>query len=69
MQSKLGNNVQIDKIWKLLKNFKAQCKKRNWVISKHEDWIKTNNGKYHNFVWTQSVHIIKLQFGVKILIV
>jgi len=49
-------NSNIHKVWELLERFKDQCKLRDWEISEHEDWIKTSDGKYHNFQWIQSVH-------------
>jgi hypothetical protein len=49
-------NLIIHNIWELLDRFKNQCKLRNWEISEYEDWIKTSDGKYHNFLWIQLVH-------------
>jgi hypothetical protein len=49
-------NPQIHKAWRLVEDFKSLSKLLNWQTSKHEDWIKTSNGKYHNFIWIQSVH-------------
>jgi hypothetical protein len=27
-----------------------------WETCETEDWIKTDDGKYHNFLWTQTIH-------------
>ncbi len=29
---------------------------RGWEICEDEDWVKTDDGKYHIFLWTQTVH-------------
>ena len=49
-------NLPIPKVWKLLDIFKGQCQLRGWKISEHEDWIKTGDDEYHNFLWIQTVH-------------
>ena len=54
-QLKLSVKPTIHKVWELLNHFKNQCKGQNWKISEHEDWIRTNDGKYHNFLWVQSI--------------
>jgi hypothetical protein len=46
----------INKVWELLEDFKNLSKMHSWNTSEHEDWIKTKDGKYHNFIWIQSVH-------------
>ena len=46
----------IQKVWRLVEDFKEQSKSLDWKTSEHEDWIKTRNGEYHNFIWLQSVH-------------
>jgi len=49
-------NLHIHKIWELLDRFKAQCQLRGWKTSEHEDWVKTGDDEYHNFLWIQTVH-------------
>jgi hypothetical protein len=49
-------NVTIPKVWKLLDLFKDQCRLRGWKTSEHEDWVKTRDDEYHNFLWIQTVH-------------
>jgi hypothetical protein len=29
---------------------------RGWETCENEDWVKTDDGDYHNFLWTQTVH-------------
>ncbi|MFQ5999304.1 MAG: hypothetical protein ACE5J6_00865 [Candidatus Bathyarchaeia archaeon] len=50
-------NLHIPKIWELLDGFKDRCQLRGWKTSEHEDWIKTGDEKYHNFLWIQTVHL------------
>jgi len=49
-------NLRIPKIWELLDRFKDQCQLRGWKTSEHEDWVKTGDNEYHNFLWIQTVH-------------
>jgi len=49
-------NLRIPKVWELLDRFKDQCQLRGWKPSEHEDWVKTGDDKYHNFLWTQTIH-------------
>ena len=49
-------NLPIPKVWKLLDLFKGQCQLKGWKSSEHEDWVKTGDDKYHNFLWIQTVH-------------
>ena len=48
--------VLIPKVWKLLERFKDQCQLKGWKSSEHEDWIRTRDDEYHNFLWVQTVH-------------
>lgn len=48
--------VLIPKVWKLLERFKDQCQLKGWKSSEHEDWVKTGDEAYHNFLWIQTVH-------------
>jgi len=48
--------LHIPKIWELLDGFKDQCRLRGWETSEDEDWIKTRDDEYHNFLWIQTVH-------------
>ena len=49
-------NLRIPKVWELLDRFKDQCQLKGWKISEHEDWVKTSEDEYHNFLWIQTVH-------------
>ncbi len=49
-------NLLIPKVWELLDRFRVQCQLKGWKISEHEDWVKTGDDEYHNFLWTQTVH-------------
>lgn len=44
------------KVWSLIDSFKEQCRLRGWEICENEDWVKTDDGEYHNFLWTQTVY-------------
>ena len=46
----------IPKVWELLDRFKDQCQLKGWKTSEHEDWVKTEEDEYHNFLWIQTVH-------------
>ena len=52
----MSSVLTIAKIWELLRDFKDLCKSRGWEISEHEDWVKTGDDEYHNFLWIQTVH-------------
>ncbi|MDH5390592.1 MAG: hypothetical protein OEX10_05510 [Candidatus Bathyarchaeota archaeon] len=49
-------NLPIPKVWKLLDLFKDKCQLKGWKSSEHEDWVKTGDEEYHNFLWIQTVH-------------
>jgi hypothetical protein len=51
---------RIPKVWELLEGFKSQCQLRGWKTSEHEDWVKIGD-EYHNFLWTQTVHLSTFQ--------
>ena len=48
---------RIPKFWELLDLFKERCQLKGWKTSKPEDWVKTSDGKYHNFLCIQTVHL------------
>jgi len=48
--------LPIPKVWTLLDLFKGQCQLKGWKSSEHEDWVKTGDDEYHNFLWIQTVH-------------
>lgn len=29
---------------------------RGWETCENEDWVKTDDDEYHNFLWTQTIH-------------
>lgn len=43
-------------IWSLIDRFKERCLLNGWETCESEDWVKTADGKYHNFLWTQTIH-------------
>ena len=49
-------NLRIAEVWELLDNFKDKCQLRGWKTSEYEDWVKTGNDRYNNFIWIQTVH-------------
>jgi hypothetical protein len=49
-------NLSIPKVWTLLDLFKDKCQLKGWKSSEHEDWVKTGDEEYHNFLWIQTVH-------------
>jgi len=49
-------NLRIPKVWELLDHFKDQCQLKGWKTSENEDWVKTGDNEYHNFLWIQTVH-------------
>jgi len=49
-------NLRIPKVWELIDLFKGQCQLKGWKTSEHEDWVKTGDEEYHNFLWIQTVH-------------
>ncbi|MDH5391073.1 MAG: hypothetical protein OEX10_07990 [Candidatus Bathyarchaeota archaeon] len=49
-------NLRIPKVWELIDLFKGQCQLKGWKTSEHEDWVKTGDDEYHNFLWIQTVH-------------
>jgi len=49
-------SLSIPQVWELLDLFKDQCQLKGWKSSEHEDWIKTGDDEYHNFLWIQTVH-------------
>lgn len=49
-------NSSFPKIWNLIDEFKERCRLRGLEICEDEDWVKTDDGEYHNFLWTQTIH-------------
>ena len=49
-------NLSIPKIWNIIDEFKEQCRFCSWETSETEDWVKTEDGKYHNFLWMRTIH-------------
>ncbi len=47
---------RIPEVWELLDLFKARCQLKGWKTSKPEDWVKTSDDTYHNFLCIQTVH-------------
>ncbi len=44
------------KVLSLIDSFKERCLLRGWEICENEDWVRTGDGKYHSFLWTQTIH-------------
>jgi hypothetical protein len=49
-------NLSFPTIWNLIDSFKERCLLSGWETCETEDWVKTDDGKYHNFLWTQTIH-------------
>jgi len=49
-------NLQFPTVWSLIDSFKERCRFSGWETCETEDWIKTEDGDYHNFLWTQTIH-------------
>ncbi|MCW4015425.1 MAG: hypothetical protein NWF06_03565 [Candidatus Bathyarchaeota archaeon] len=49
-------NFPFPTVWRLIDNFKEQCRLTGWETCETEDWIKTEDNKYHSFLWTQTIH-------------
>ncbi len=49
-------DLRVAKVWEILRLFKINCQIRGWKTSEHEDWVKTGDASYHNFLWTQTVN-------------
>jgi len=43
-------------IWSLIDGFKERCRLNGWETCETEDWIRADDGKYHNFLWAQTIH-------------
>ncbi|MFA5364085.1 MAG: hypothetical protein WC325_02760 [Candidatus Bathyarchaeia archaeon] len=50
-------STQLPKVWSLIDAFKNRCCSIGWENCETEDWIKTEDGKYHNFLWMPTIHI------------
>lgn len=40
----------------LIDCFKERCRSSGWETCENEDWVRTEDGKYHSFLWTQTIH-------------
>jgi hypothetical protein len=49
-------NLQFPPIWNLIETFKERCLSCGWETYETEDLIKTEDGEYHSFLWTQTIH-------------
>jgi hypothetical protein len=50
-------SVHFPKIWKIIDEFKDWCRSIGWENRENEDWIKTEDNKYHTFLWMPTIHI------------
>jgi hypothetical protein len=49
-------NLLFPPIWNLIDSFKEDCCLIGWGTCEKEDWIKTEDNKYHLFLWTRNIH-------------
>jgi hypothetical protein len=49
-------NYHFPTIWSLIDRFKEQCRLNGWETRETEDWVKTDDKKYHSFLWTPTIH-------------
>lgn len=49
-------NLPFPTIWNLIESFKERCQSSGWETYETGDWVRTKDGKYHNFLWTQTIH-------------
>lgn len=49
-------NLSLPKVWSLIDEFKERCRVKGWETCENEDWVKTSDDKYHNFLWTQTIY-------------
>jgi hypothetical protein len=49
-------NLSFPKVWNLVDSFKERCRLKGWDTCKDEDWVRTDNGEYHMFLWTQTIY-------------
>ena len=57
IMQKKSFNFPFPKVWELLDRFKELCQLKGWKISEHEDWVKTNDDKYHIFLCIPTVNL------------
>jgi hypothetical protein len=48
-------NLSFPRVWNLIDEFKERCLLSGWETCEDEDWVKTGDGKYHTFLWTQTI--------------
>ncbi len=48
--------VSFPTIWSIIDCFKEHCRLSGWETCETEDLIKTEDGEYHSFLWTQTIH-------------
>ncbi len=48
--------LEFPPIWKIIERFKERCQSIGWETCETEDLIKTEDGEYHSFLWTQTIH-------------
>jgi hypothetical protein len=49
-------DLSFPKVWSLIDSFKKRCRLKGWETSEDEDWVKADNGEYHNFLWTKTIY-------------
>ena len=52
----MSMNSQFPTVWSLIEVFKERCQSSGWETYETEDLIKTEDGEYHSFLWTQTIH-------------
>ena len=48
--------LQFPTVWSLIESFKERCQSSGWETCETEDLIRTEDGEYHSFLWTQTIH-------------
>ena len=49
-------NQEFPTIWRLIDRFKEHCRLKGWETCETEDLVRTEDGKYHSFLWTKTIH-------------
>jgi hypothetical protein len=49
-------NLPFPTVWSLIDSFKERCRLSGWETCETEDLVKTEDGEYHSFLWTQTIH-------------
>ena len=50
-------NQEFPTIWRLIDCFKEHCRLKGWETCETEDLVRTEEGEYHSFLWTKTIHL------------